>query len=200
MSDSEDTVLKSEHIRRMKVKTEKLHEAEARLAELTDQLASAPDVGAMTAKLEALQAKFADLTDTHETFRGEVSTRELLYQAGITDAEDMDLVRYRYGRLSSDDRPELGAYLAEGARSDRYLGHLFSGDAAPAQASEGTPDSEPTDQAPRRVTARANAGVEPAASLAPHLTYEMVAAMSTADRLSPENRERIAEFFAADSP
>ena len=126
-----ETVPKEEHLRRLAAKTAKIEEATTTIADLRAQMAAAPDVSEIQARLDALQATHGKLQTTHDRHIAESTTREALLSRGVTDAEDMDLVRYRHSRLPEEGRPALSDWLDDGAKTDRYLSTLFRPPDAP---------------------------------------------------------------------
>ena len=126
-----ETVPKEEHLRRLAAKTAKIEEATATIAELRAQIAAVPDVSEIQARLDALQATHGELQATHDRHIAESTTREALLSRGVTDSEDMDLVRYRYSRLPEEGRPALSEWLENGAKTDRYLSALLGAPPVP---------------------------------------------------------------------
>ena len=97
---------------------------------------------AKAAEADALRAQLTTATAEHETFRVGV-------EAGITDAEGLELARYFYDKIQPDDtgeRPTFGDYMgklkSEPTARPKALGAYFA-DAAPAA----TPTPAPATQA-----------------------------------------------------
>lgn len=75
-----------------------------------------------------------------------------LLGAGITDAEDADLVRYHYGRINGDAKPKtiadyLAGLKAEGAAIPKGLSHLFGKPPPDATASTSPAPAQPRPKA-----------------------------------------------------
>lgn len=192
----ETTVPKSEHIKRINTKNN-------RIAELEDQLKAvntrASDLESQVKAFEPekFERRIGRLTEERDNainslseFRATTSTREALLTAGITDADDQDLVRWRYDRLDEKGRPELGDWLAEAAKADRQLKHLFNG---ADTATETPPQAAEAINRPASTLPNVNNGVKPSSGPPAALTREAILSMSMADRAKPENRGRIAE-------
>lgn len=131
---------------------------------------------AKAAEADALRAQLTTATAEHETFRVGV-------EAGITDAEGLELARYFYDKIQPDDtgeRPSFGDYMgklkSEPTARPKALGAYFA-DAAPAAtppaapaaaAPQGRPPAAPL-PAPRSAAPLpgTNTGATPAASPAP---------------------------------
>jgi len=128
------------------------------IKDLQAQLEAASEAAEAAGKLEAqateLQAQLAAAQAEHQAYVLQSQTSADLLRAGVLDAEDQDLVRWRYERLG-EDRPAFADWLQAGAREDRHLASLWTAPAAPAEAPQATP------------AAPASPAVAPAAALPP---------------------------------
>ena len=113
---------------RLNTKNERIKELEASLQEARAKVDGVDALARRAAEAEtALETTRAEF----ESFRTESTTSSVLLRAGITEAEDMDLVRWRYSKLG-DDAPPFADWLSGGAREDRHVSRLFSAEPAPA--------------------------------------------------------------------
>lgn len=104
---------------------------EAAVAQLRD---ARRRLGAQSQELEQLREQIAQLTvkaETADTLGGEVkrlkaeitglgeqhATERSLWAAGLTDPDEVELVKFAHGRLPEKDRPTLGAFV-EGLKKD----------------------------------------------------------------------------------
>jgi hypothetical protein len=101
--------------------TQQLRTVRAQLAERTTELEG------MRGELEQLRAK----AETSETLSGEIkrlkaeiaglgeahATERVLFAAGLTDPDEVELLKFAHGRLPEKDRPKLGEWV-EGLRKD----------------------------------------------------------------------------------
>ena len=188
-----ETVPKDEHLRRLAAKTAKIEEATATIAELRAQIAAVPDVSEIQARLDALQVTHTELQTTHDRHLAESTTREALLSRGVTDAEDMDLVRYRYSRLPEENRPALPEWLENGAKTDRYLSALLGVPPAPhaaPSAPQATPPAAPatpaatTSPATPTPSVNTNNGVAATPPLSSPLSLERISQMPSDERIT----------------
>ena len=142
MSDGEETISKAEHLRRLAQKQARITALEAERDEARAQYAAVDttkleaELKKATRRAERFEADVERITGEFTEFRGLTERTQTLTQVGITDPDEQDTVRYRYGRLAADDRPDLADYLAEEgpARSDPILSRLaWAGTAEPAK-------------------------------------------------------------------
>lgn len=116
---------------------DRLNGKNQQIKELQAQLAAASEAAEAAGKLEAqaaeLQQQLAAAQAEHQAYVLQSQTSADLMRAGVLDAEDQDLVRWRYERLG-EDRPSFADWLQAGAREDRHLASLWSAPAAPAEA------------------------------------------------------------------
>jgi hypothetical protein len=193
-----ETVPKEEHLRRLAAKTAKIEEATTTIADLRAQLAAVPDVSEIQGRLDALQATHGELQATHDRHIAESTTREALLSRGVTDAEDMDLVRYRHSRLPEEGRPALSDWLDAGAKTDRYLTALLgvppvSHDAPSApQATTPAATTPPATPAP---TVNTNNGVAATPPLSSPLSIERITQMPSDERI--KRNDEIQAFLGA---
>ena len=113
---------------RLNSKNDRIRELEASLAEASAKVEGVDALARRAAEAEtALEQTRAEF----EAFRSESTTSSDLLRAGITEAEDQELVRWRYGKLG-DDAPPFSDWLAGGAREDRHVSRLFAASSEPA--------------------------------------------------------------------
>lgn len=116
---------------------ERLNGKNAQIKELQAQLEAASEAAQAASKLEAqateLQQQLAAAQAEHQAYVAQSQTSADLMRAGVLDAEDQDLVRWRYERLG-DERPSFADWLQAGAREDRHLASLWAAPAATAEA------------------------------------------------------------------
>ena len=199
-----ETVPKDEHLRRLAAKTAKIEEATTTIADLRAQLAAVPDVSEIQGRLDALQATHGELQATHDRHIAESTTREALLSRGVTDAEDMDLVRYRHSRLPEEGRPALSDWLDAGAKTDRYLTALLgvppvSHDAPGAPQAVATPapatPAATTPPATPAATVNTNNGVQSTPPLSSPLSIERISQMPSDERIT--RNDEIQAFLGA---
>jgi len=199
-----ETVPKEEHLRRLAAKTAKIEEATTTIADLRAQLAAVPDVSEIQGRLDALQATHGELQATHDRHIAESTTREALLSRGVTDAEDMDLVRYRHSRLPEEGRPALSDWLDAGAKTDRYLTALLgvppvSHDAPSAPQAVATPapatPAATTPPATPAPTVNTNNGVAATPPLSSPLSIERISQMPSDERI--KRNDEIQAFLGA---
>jgi len=196
----ETPIPKSEHIKRINSKNNRIAELEEQLKAVNTR-ASDLEKQVNGFEPEKFERRIGRLTEERDNaiqllsdFRATTSTREALLTAGITDADDQDLIRWRYDRMDEKGRPELGAWLADGARADRQLQHLWNG---ADTATETAPQAAEATTAPVSALPAVNNGVRPPSQPPAAMTREAIQAMSYKDRAKPENRSRIAEALKA---
>ena len=199
-----ETVPKEVHLRRLAAKTAKIEEATTTIADLRAQLAAVPDVSEIQGRLDALQATHGELQATHDRHIAESTTREALLSRGVTDAEDMDLVRYRHSRLPEEGRPALSDWLDAGAKTDRYLTALLgvppvSHDAPSAPQAVATPapatPAATTPPATPAPTVNTNNGVAATPPLSSPLSIERITQMPSDERI--KRNDEIQAFLGA---
>jgi len=106
---------------RINAKNAKIRELEAQLAEVTDKADGLDKLAKRAAEAEsALEATRAEF----DAFKSEATTSADLMRAGIVDADDQELVRWRYGKLG-DGAPDFATWLSTGAKEDRHVARLF---------------------------------------------------------------------------
>lgn len=197
-SDDEPMIAVSTMKKRLDAKQARIEQLEIELSTsktksqgLEEQIANMPNVPRLEKRLAKAEQAREELEQAFDRYRAEATSERAIMAAGVTDAEDMDLVRWRYSRLPEEGRPSLSDYLENQAKEDRHLASLFK---APAD----TPDSSP--EAPRLangVRPRAsllppvNGGTKPAAAPPKSLTREAIMSMPYAERVDPKNRDLI---------
>ncbi len=154
-----DTITLGEHHRKMGAVHKSLDGATKRAAHVADlelklaaaeaSVANAPDAAKAAKRLERAEKERDEAVTGLAALQAETATKDAMVGAGIIDADDMDLVRHKFGLSEEGD---FERYLAKGAREDRHLAVLFDA-ATPA----------PTEEAPTRSQPpNANGGVRPA--------------------------------------
>lgn len=179
MSDEtpEETVPKAEMLRRLKAKQAKIDAIQLQLDEHLEISKTAPTPG----QVDEWKSKYESVEKEYTEFRSAQETKDVLYNAGVTNPDVQDLVRYRHGKLG-DDAPDLASWLADGAAADPLLApHL-------APAAEGAPTAAPAPQA--AVPPRTG---KPPPAPSPGLTYESLNSMTKAERLA--RKEEIHKMF-----
>jgi hypothetical protein len=190
-----ETVSKNEHLKRIGQKNTRIEALEREVADWKAKAEAAPDADRLQRRLAKTQETYETLKADFDDYRRNAETERVLMAAGITDAEDMDLARYRWGRLDADNRPELADWLSDGARDDRHLRHLFADSkpaAEPEPASTATPQANGsfvrTKPNPLPNVNRGAAGNDgPPKSL----TMEAILSMTPEERTDPKNREAV---------
>ena len=177
----EETVPKSEMLRRLKAKQSKIDAIQLQLDEHLELARTAPTPG----QVDEWRSKYESVEREYTDFRSAQETKDLLYKAGVTDPDVQDLVRYRHGKLG-EDAPDLASWLAEGAAADPLLAPHLAPAAAPP-AAEGAPAAAPPAAAPPPRTGK------PPPAPSPGLTYESLNSMTKAERLA--RREEIHKMF-----
>jgi hypothetical protein len=144
--------------------------------------------------IRALEAKIAEKDTTLASIRTEAQRSQqkasedaALLRAGIHDAEDMELVRWRYERVPASERGDFVDFVSAKAKEDRYLSKLFGGTAAPPAPAPPTP---PPTQAPAP-TAPTSAGTQPAPSAGGQRTVKWFNGLSEAEKNKIPHSERI---------
>jgi hypothetical protein len=183
----DETVPKGEHLKRLAAKQAKIEELTQANSTLAGQLKEAEQV-AKQFDPSRYEKRIARLTQERDTVRDEFDqfkaqslTREAMLGNGITDADDQELLRWRYNRIPEADRPELGAWLKEGAREDKQVRHLF-----------GAEESEP---AKRPGLPSVNNGARSPAKPPNSLSLDAFMAKPLAERVSPEGRAEFARLI-----
>lgn len=189
------------HVKRINVKNKRIEALEKQLLKAEESNTQLSARAANAGDSEKLERRLAKATAAQEvaesalaTHVEESTTREAMLTHGITDPDDMDLVRYRYDRLDAAGRPALDKWLGEGGggREDRHIKGLFEA-SNDAENSEEARQEQPARRGLPRVHKDAKAPARPAGSL----TRESILAMPIAERLKPENREKIMEALKA---
>lgn len=143
---------------------ERLNGKNQQIKDLEAQLQAASEAAQAAGKLEAqateLQQQLAAAQAEHQAYVLQSQTSADLMRAGVLDAEDQDLVRWRYERLG-EDRPSFADWLQAGAREDRHLASLWSAPAPAAPAEASAPQTAPA------APAAPAAAPAPAAALPP---------------------------------
>ncbi len=158
------------------VPRERLNAKNERIAELETEAATAGkaagDVDKITKRMQRLEAERDKLASDYEQHRTRSASDAELMRAGITDADDMDLARWRHSRI--EGAPAFGEWLGDGAREDRITSRLF-GDVAEAPATE-TPTTATTPTTPLPRSNNGRVPEQPAPP--PSYTPQDVATMS----------------------
>ena len=111
------------------------------------------------ATADTLAAQIQAIKDAHQAEQAAWGEERALLGAGITDAEDADLVRHYYGKAPAEGKPAtiadyLAGLRAEGAVVPRGLAHVFApkvdaGASAGAGAGAGVPPVVPGKPPPK---------------------------------------------------
>jgi len=104
-------------------RAEAIAPTEAKLAEAEAKLATMPDAAKSAKRLERAERERDEATAALADATSEYTTEKALLTAGITDADDMALVRHKFGLHDGDD---FSKYLAEAAPADRHLAAMFA--------------------------------------------------------------------------
>ena len=128
---------------RLNSKNDRIRELETSLADATEKAKGIDKLAKRAAEAEsALEATRAEF----DAFKSESMTAAELMRAGITDTDDQELVRWRYGKLG-EDAPPFSEWLTSGAKEDRHVSRLFAApEAAPvaeAPAVSEAPEAPP---------------------------------------------------------
>lgn len=133
----------------------KATEAEARAADAESRLATMPDAAKAAKRADKAEERATEWEGKYNAYVAEATTEKALLTAGITDADDMALVRYKYEQSGAED---FAKYLDGAAREDKHLAPMF---AAP-DGVEPPPPPENGDTPPARPpTPPTNGGVRP---------------------------------------
>ena len=109
------------------------------LADASSRLSNMPDAAKAAKRLEKAELAATAWEEKYSSATAEYTTEKALLTAGIVDADDMALIRYKFSQSGGDD---FGKYLAEGARTDKHLAPLF------APPSSETPPEPPAANTP----------------------------------------------------
>lgn len=128
-------------------------ELESARGELEAYKAKAETAETLTAEVKRLKAEIAGLGEQHATERS-------LWSAGLTDPDELELVKFAHGRLPEKDRPPLGAWV-EGLKKDPSKAPKLIENIAGRWKSTGktTTSSSTEGGGSRRSTIRPNRGV-----------------------------------------
>ena len=135
--DEETQIPKNEHLKRLNAKNTKIEELQRQLAE-----AKKGEQEALTAAKLANPEKFEKrisrlmqerdgAREELEAFKTKAGTERAMLTAGITDADNQEMLMWRHSRLPEADRPSLEDWLTEGAKEDKQVGHLFTAEETP---------------------------------------------------------------------
>jgi hypothetical protein len=149
-------------------------------------------------KIQQLEAALAEKDAAHQTTQTEYAQHRTtaaeeaaMLRAGVTNPEDMALIRFRHSRAPEAERPAFLDYVAGTARTDPYLSSLFG--TAPV---DGTPPAPGTPAPPPPVvppaTGGVNAGVTPAPTPGVTRTIKWFQALSDAEKDAIPKAERAA--------
>lgn len=136
-------------------------------------------------KIDALAVELAEARKEHETLTGEftaykatVSEDLTLVRAGIVDAEDAELVRFRWGKLPEKDRPAIADWVKDGAKEDRHLKHLFAQSEQKTAETAKTTETKPATPKPGST----NVGAKPDPAAANGATVKWWAGLSASEK------------------
>ena len=179
---SEEMIPKSVLLKRINSKNSHIEKIEAEKSALADQLTAAAAWESKAESAETLREQLEKLSIEFDGYKQQTGIQHTLYQAGILDNEDQDLVKYRYSKLEEESRPALGDWLTTGAREDRYLATLFN-----------QPEQTTSQPAVNRPNGNNGAAQPPQAGSA--LSMESIQQMSAEERKKPENHKAIMKFL-----
>ena len=182
MADEEsndEMIPKSVMLKRINAKNSHIEKLEAEKAALADQLAAAQAFESEAKTAEDLRSQLESLTSEFDTYKTNTATRESLYERGILNSSDQELVLWKYNKIN--DAPPLSEWLETGAREDKHLAGIFKTD-APAPVEVAPP--------PPRPSGNNGTAQPPAAGQA--LTWEVIQQMPVEER-----RKRNSEIMAA---
>lgn len=189
MEETEETISKAAHLKRLASKQAKIDELSA---QLTDSKKAATDLEAQLKALnpEKAERRIAKLMQERDSAREALanletrhSTERALLTVGITDQEDQELVNWRYSRLPEDSRPDLASWLEGDAKEDRHLSHLFK-------------QSETAEPPKRAGLPRANNGTRTQEKPPNSGSLEAFLAMPASERVKPENQAHFNQLLA----
>lgn len=196
----EETVPKAQFLKRLNAKQrvieqkdEAIEALKAELTEIKGQVASAPDPSKIEKRLQRIEAERDKIRDEFDAYRADQELLSVITAAGITDPEDVELVRYRHGRIPEGERPELAKWLEGAAKEDRYIGPLLGSQGRETQ--EEAPQAQththtqPRDALPRGLP-RVNGGAVTDAPAKP-MSIEHIMKMTHEERVDPANRAAI---------
>ena len=160
----------------------------AEASELKEQLAAlqkqVTEMGQATQQVEQWQTKYAELEHSYNSDKAAFTTKETLYQRGITDPEHMDLAQYRFNKSGSEN---FSDWLESGIQNDPILSTILNPKTPPPVIQEQTPSEAPAETEPVQQTNTAsfptgNNGVKPAPPSRGELTPETVQNMSVEEK------------------
>jgi hypothetical protein len=199
----EEMVKKSVMLKRLSEKDTRIEALTADVAtykaasESVDADGLQAEVGRLQSRLDKAQTRIETTEAEFSSYKANSTTEKAMMAAGVTDPEDMDLVRYRYGKLDEKSRPDLADWLSDGAKKDRHLSSMFSGGGdTDTDTGDGGQDNETESNTQRRTSARST-GVSPTNPRAGGGgSVEAFLAKPVADRISPEGRKEWASLMA----
>lgn len=172
MADEEnpdEMIPKSVMLKRINAKNAHIEKMEFAQKELADKLASASAWESEAAAAGELRAQLESRNQEFETYRHNTSTRESLFQSGILDPADQELVLWKYNRLEGE-KPDLKVWLAEDAKADPHLSSTIFKSTTPPEAAQ-VPRPSPNN----------GAGQPPAAGQP--LTWDVIATWPAEERI-----------------
>lgn len=164
----------------------------AEAAELKEQISAmqkqVAELTQTSGQVEQWQTKYAELEATYNTSQAEFSTKETLYQRGITNVDHMDLAQYRFKKSGADNFSE---WLETGIKSDPILSSILGApEPAPqvpqATQPEATPEPAQVEAAPLQATPApfptANNGTKPIPPARGDISLESVKNMTVEEK------------------
>lgn len=179
---------------RLNAKQAAIDEQAAKVRQLEEQIASAPDPTKAAKRYERLEAKLADLQTEYDSAKQQWATTSALTSAGITDPDDQDIVLHRWSKLG-DDRPDLTDWLGaeDGARGDKVLSRIL-----PA-ADGGQQQAQTQTQTQTRQRPASNNGARPNQSPGQVSNLIEFNKLPAQFKLSQEGRQLRERLLAADT-
>ena len=154
------------------------------------------EIGRLQSRLDKAQTRIETTEAEFSNYKANTTTEKAMMAAGVTDPEDMDLVRYRYGKLDEKSRPDLADWLSDGAKKDRHLSSMFSGGDTDTDTGDGGQDNETESNTQRRTSARSTGVSQTNPRAGGGGSVEAFLAKPVADRISPEGRKEWASLMA----
>lgn len=156
--------------------------AEARLAEVEPQIAG----------LESLSEQLAAEKTARADDAARFAAREAFLGAGITDSDEMEILRARHAGIPKKDRPELADWLGKGAKEDKIASRFLRSEPAPADDAEAPAKNDAPAATPPAARTNTNAAPTPPAAreMTRAVYYQRLAEANTAE----EKRAVVAEY------
>lgn len=134
--------------RRLGAAGQEIEQLKERIAELSVKAETADTLGG---EVKRLKAEITGLGEQHATERS-------LWAAGLTDPDEVELVKFAHGRLPEKDRPTLGAFV-EGLKKDPSKAPKLIENIAARWAKDAKGGDDKRGAQPKRAPIRPNRGV-----------------------------------------